>query len=228
MDMKLDEGDAPDPEEGDYVSMANSRDPTSVLRCGPCASYEQLVPFETIVAHATKFRSCTSQEELKKTAEETVALRKLFSVLTSACKAALKELETAIQKHEANAEKMEKEKKDKAKKAGSAAKKKRAEATKNALAVQAQAGVGCPIFEMDKRQEVLEIKSVSEIKAKSFLEPFLWTLPKGSAGSSGGDAMKLDEEVRTEVEKFSVQFAESTLKASISSAQHCDSSATLS
>ena len=207
-------GEVPDIDKGDCMSMADSRDTTSVLRCGPCADFEKLVPFETLTNHAAKFRACASQEDIKKTGEETAWLRKLYSVLSSACKAALRELESAIAKYESNIEKLEKERQGKAKKAGAEAKKKRAEATKSALAVQA--GAPHPIFDLEGRTEMCRISSASEINGKKFLEPFLWTLPKGSGAASSGvtdnDIPALAEDVRKEVEKFSVQFAESTLK----------------
>lgn len=74
---------------------ASSRDASSVLRVGPCADYDQLQVFSTMEDHRAKFRACASPDQVKETFNAMGRLRKLYNVLSVACRTAVSDLNSA-------------------------------------------------------------------------------------------------------------------------------------
>ncbi|CAE7825398.1 SHE10 [Symbiodinium sp. CCMP2456] len=97
----------------DTESAADSRDALAVAKAGPCAGWESLVTVSSLLAKATEFRACASDNDIKKHLESLVPAKKLLSTLMQACKAATGELLSARKKDQQNLEKRkEKELKD--------------------------------------------------------------------------------------------------------------------
>ena len=81
---------------GDSASdTASSRDASSVLRVGPCADYDQLQVFRVMKDHRTRFRTCTNPDQVKETFNAMAPLRKLYNVLSVACRTASTDLNSA-------------------------------------------------------------------------------------------------------------------------------------
>ena len=82
--------------EGDHRSAAaGSRDVSALIRAGPCQNFESLALFNTLDKYKGKFRDCRSASEVKDINNESMTLRKLFTVLVASCKAAVVELRGA-------------------------------------------------------------------------------------------------------------------------------------
>ena len=86
-------------------SITESRDASAVSRAGPCAGFESLKTVAALTAEGSKFRACSSQDEIKKCVEALIPQRKVIQTLMAACKSSMNELTAAKKKAKAMAEK---------------------------------------------------------------------------------------------------------------------------
>ena len=86
-------------------SITESRDASAVSRAGPCAGFESLKTVAALTAEGSKFRTCSSQDEIKKCVEALIPQRKAIQTLMAACKSSMNELTAAKKKAKAMAEK---------------------------------------------------------------------------------------------------------------------------
>lgn len=80
---------------GDAATQTDSKDVGALARAGPCAGFEELKTIVFLESLAPSFRSCQSQDQIKKRFEEIAPHQKQIAVLVSACKTALGDLLTA-------------------------------------------------------------------------------------------------------------------------------------
>ena len=79
-------------------SVTESRDATAIARAGPCAGYEGLMTHKALASKGAGFRTCASQDDIKKFAEKLVPGKKLVATLMSASKGSVNELVAARKK----------------------------------------------------------------------------------------------------------------------------------
>ena len=95
-------------------SAARSRDEACAARSGPCPGFEELKPFSCLTEHTMKFANCQSMEDIKEVSQAMNPAKKTFTVLASACKTSLADLQfaraKAIEKAQEK-ERLEKERK---------------------------------------------------------------------------------------------------------------------
>ena len=95
-------------------SAARSRDEACAARSGPCPGFEELKPFSCLTEHTMKFANCQSMEDIKEVSQAMNPAKKTFTVLASACKTSLADLQFARAKATDKAqekERLEKERK---------------------------------------------------------------------------------------------------------------------
>ena len=80
---------------GEAATQTDSKAVAALARAGPCAGFEELKTIGFLETLAPSFRSCQSQEQIKKRFEEIAPHQKQIPVLVSACKTALGDLLTA-------------------------------------------------------------------------------------------------------------------------------------
>ena len=181
-----------------------SRDPKALANSGPCAGYEDLTVFSTLIQHATRFRSCTSQQEIKEVAGQVAQQKKLYSVLMASCKNALKELELMLNKYDSDREKERKDEEAKKKKAEEEASKKKVAAKKKGTP-QGLQEASHPVLDLEPKHG-RDSHSVRRLKAGEKMPlcvPWIWC-----AGPHSG----LPEEVTKALDEFGNAFATSSLK----------------
>ena len=76
-------------------SAARSRDEACAARSGPCPGFEELKPFSCLWGHTMKFASCQTMEDIKEVSQAMNPAKKTFTVLASACKTSLADLQFA-------------------------------------------------------------------------------------------------------------------------------------
>ena len=95
-------------------SAARSRDEACAARSGPCPGFEELKPFSCLREHTMKIASCQTMEDIKEVSQAMNPAKKTFTVLASACKTSLADLQFARAKATEKAqekERLEKERK---------------------------------------------------------------------------------------------------------------------
>ncbi|CAL1149504.1 unnamed protein product [Cladocopium goreaui] len=104
-------------------SKTTSRDVSALHRAGPCRDFELLKSLEYMRRHATNYRTCQSNDAIKKVTDESAEWKKVALTLLTAVKAAKTDLQSAKKRKDANQKKEE----DKVARAAKAAAKSRAD-----------------------------------------------------------------------------------------------------